>query len=67
MEKDKIGSNAGIIWQILDANGNVKISDLKKATKLDIKDVYLSLGWLARENKVIFFEMDNELAVCIVS
>lgn len=67
MEKEKIGTDAGNIWQILNEKGNVKITDLKKTTKIDIKDIYLALGWLARENKINFLEMDQELAVCIIS
>jgi hypothetical protein len=67
MEKEKIGTDAGNIWQILNEKGNVKIVDLKKTTKMDIKDIYLALGWLARENKIQFFEMEKELAVCIIS
>lgn len=67
MEKEKIGTDAGKIWQFLNEKGNVKIIDLKKATKMDIKVIYLALGWLAREDKILFFEIEKELAVCIVS
>lgn len=67
MKKEKIGTDAGKIWQILNEIGNVKIVDLKKTSKMDIKDIYLALGWLARENKIQFFEMEREFAVCIIS
>lgn len=67
MEKEKIGTIAGKIWQILNENGNVKIADLKKTTKKDIKDIYMALGWLARENKIHFFEVEKETAVCLIS
>ena len=67
MEKVKIGNDAGSIWQVLNEKGNITIVDLKKTTKMDIKDIYLALGWLARENIIHFFEMEKELAVCIVS
>lgn len=66
MEKNKIGIDAGRIWQYLNMNGDAKISELKKIMKLDIKDIYLALGWLARENKIHFFFLDQELAVCLV-
>jgi hypothetical protein len=59
MEKVKIGTDAGIIWQFLNEKGDMKISELKKTTKMDIKDIYLALGWLARENKIHFFEMEK--------
>lgn len=66
MEKNSIGTNAGNIWQYLSVNGDVKLSDLKKILKLDVKDIYLALGWLARENKIHFFHLEKELAVCLV-
>ena len=66
MEKNKIGHDAGKIWQVIDENKQIKISDLKKITKMDIKDLYLALGWLARENKVFFSEEDRELAISLI-
>jgi hypothetical protein len=67
MEKEKIGANADTIWQILNKERNVKISDLKKITKMEIKDIYLALGWLAKETKIHFFEKEKEFAVGILS
>ena len=64
MERIRIDSDAGIIWQVINDNKNIKITDLKKLTKMEIKNIYLALGWLARENKVFFFERENELAIC---
>lgn len=66
MEKVKIGNYAGKVWQVIDENKEIKISDLKKITKMDIKDLYLALGWLARENKVFFAEKDRELSICLI-
>lgn len=62
-----IGADAGKILQVLNERGNVKITYLKKHTKMDIKNIFLALGWLARENKVLIFEMERELAACIIS
>ncbi|MBW8324700.1 MAG: winged helix-turn-helix domain-containing protein [Prolixibacteraceae bacterium] len=55
METIRIDSDAGIIWQVINDNKDIKITDLKKLTKMEIKNIYLALGWLARENKVFFF------------
>jgi Winged helix-turn-helix domain (DUF2582) len=63
MEKIRIGYQAGKVWQVIDRRKLVKITDLKMITRMDIKDVYLALGWLARENKISFLEKDRELAV----
>lgn len=60
--KDKIGTNAGLAWNAL-LVGNLDIKALKKATKLNDKDVYAALGWLAREDKIYFVETENELIV----
>ena len=60
--KDKIGTNAGLVWNALFV-GNLDIKALKKATKLNDKDVYAALGWLAREDKIYFVETENELIV----
>ncbi len=50
MIKVKIGIDAGNIWQILNKKGSVKIIDLKKITKLDIKDIYILLWVGLQEN-----------------
>ena len=60
--KDKIGTNAGLVWNAL-LVGNSDIKALKKATKLNDKDVYAALGWLAREDKIYFVETESELIV----
>ena len=60
--KDKIGTNAGLVWNAL-LVGNVDIKALKKTTKLNDKDVYAALGWLAREDKIYFVETESELIV----
>ena len=60
--KDKIGTNAGLVWNAL-LVGNLDVKALKKATKLNDKDVYAALGWLAREEKIYFVETENELIV----
>jgi len=49
-----IGQNAGAVWKTLNAKGDQNLSSLKKLAKLDDKQLYLALGWLAREGKVKF-------------
>jgi hypothetical protein len=64
--KEKIGTNAGIIWTYLDAEGNKSLKDIKKACKLTEKDMYAALGWLAREGKIAFNELKDDLQVCLL-
>ena len=58
MNQAVIGTNAGIVWRIMDG-GHIRqrwsFSELKRATGLSDMDLYAAVGWLARENKVEFF------------
>ena len=60
----KIGENAGAIWGALQ-NGALGIKALKKATKLKNEELYMALGWLAREGKVILAEGEAEVEVAL--
>ena len=54
----KIGENAGLIWNALQG-GALTLKALKKATKMKNDELYLALGWLAREGKVSFTEGED--------
>ena len=60
----KIGDNAGAVWAALQ-NGAQGLKALKKATKLKNEELYLALGWLAREGKVAFTEKEADLIVAL--
>mgnify|MGYP002524209941 CR=1 FL=1 len=60
----KIGENAGAIWGALQ-NGALGIKALKKATKLKNEELFMALGWLAREGKVILAEGEAEIEVAL--
>ena len=64
MLTERLGSNAGLIWAALE-NGEMEVKSLKKATKLTEKDLNLALGWLAREGKVSFREVEKDLYVAL--
>lgn len=64
MMKEKIGNNAGLIWTALES-GEKNVKAVKKATKLTEKDLNLALGWLAREGKVNFSEVEGEVFVSL--
>ena len=55
---EKFGTSAGKIWRILSTKGSLTKKRIIEQTKLNNKDFYLGLGWLARENK-IFRENKN--------
>lgn len=64
--KEKIGINAGAVWTYLDAEGKKTLKEIKKATKLTEKDMYAALGWLAREGKIAFNELKDDLEVVLL-
>ncbi len=51
MFTQQIGENAGKVWNALQG-GALAQKDLKKVTKLKNDELYLALGWLAREGKL---------------
>lgn len=52
MNKRTIGTNAGIIWNLLSNNEKWNIDQLKETSGLSEKEIYAAIGWLARENKI---------------
>jgi hypothetical protein len=49
---NKIGNNAGKIWNSLNQIGPQSQSALIKNNKLSLTDFHTAIGWLARENKI---------------
>jgi hypothetical protein len=62
MFTEKIGNNAGLIWAALEG-GELNVEVVKKVTKLNEKDLNLALGWLTREGKIKFNEVEEELFI----
>lgn len=65
MLNEKIGNNAGLIWSALE-DGELNVKAVKKATKLNEKDLNMAFGWLAREGKLSFREEEAEVFVSLV-
>ena len=59
MLKEKAGEVAGKIWNALNGTEGLTAKQLKKATKLVDKDLYLGLGWLLREDKLLVDEQEG--------
>ena len=49
---DKIGGDAGKIWEALSTTNDVNVTAIAKISKVKIRDAYSALGWLAREDKI---------------
>ena len=48
----KIGEDAGEIWKTLHTLEEVDISSIAKLARIEKKDAYSAVGWLAREDKI---------------
>ena len=49
---NKIGGDAGKVWKILYACGDIDVTYIPKLTDIPKKDTYIALGWLAKEGKI---------------
>lgn len=66
MLKEKAGEIAGKIWNALNGTEGLTAKQIKKATKLVDKDLFLGLlGWLLREDKISTQEIEGELFVTL--
>lgn len=52
--RDKIGEEAGRIWQILGAKDEIDMTTLPKIMKGKGEIIYQALGWLAHEDKITY-------------
>ena len=61
-----VGTFAGAVWTALNENGTLNAKDLKKVAKIKTdKDLYLALGCLLREDKVVVAEADKVMTVTL--
>jgi hypothetical protein len=63
MLKEDIGVNAGVIWHLLFDNGALSMRQIGELTGYKDKMIVLSLGWLARENKINFIEKSDHIYI----
>lgn len=66
-EIELIGTTAGNVWQVLNANGPVTVARLVKETGAPRDVVMQGIGWLAREGKVAYFDGSRTKRVGLVS
>ncbi len=62
----KIGADAGTVYNVLSKNGEQTIKALRRQTKLKDKELLLALGWLSREDKVEFKDVEDDCYVALV-
>ena len=66
MINEKAGVIAGKIWNALNEQGTLTGKDLKKAAgKLNDKELFLGLGWLASVGKIATEEVEKDITVTL--
>ena len=60
MYNDKIRINAGIISRLMNNTAGLTFNELKEKSGLPDKDLYLAIGLLIGEDKVIFSSTHGE-------
>ena len=60
-----IGETAGEIWELLNTEGPLSISAVAKRVKKPQTAVYMGMGWLARENKLVFTETKQGVQISV--
>jgi predicted transcriptional regulator len=63
MIKNDIGINAGAIWRLLNEKGALSIEEIAEYTNFRLMYIHNALGWLAREDKIRFFEKSETMYV----
>lgn len=66
MLKEKAGEIAGLLWNTQSGTDGMELKELKRLTKLTDKLLYLGLGWLLREDKVVVSDSEGGLFVRLV-
>ena len=61
---EQFGYNAGLVWDFINNYGSLTKKQLLDLTHLRSYEIHISIGWLARENKVSrdkneCFKLDN--------
>ncbi len=60
MNYQEIGDNAGIVWRALaTADRKKSLPEISEYTGLSREQVAAAIGWLAREEKIMFMEEND--------
>ncbi|MDB9029182.1 winged helix-turn-helix domain-containing protein [Parabacteroides distasonis] len=52
MDKYSIGTNAGIVWRLMNNDHKWSYQELKEKSELSDRELNAAIGWLAREDKI---------------
>jgi len=60
-----IGEAAGEIWRLLEREGPLSVSVLANKITQPKSTVYMGIGWLTREGKLVFTETKRGMSVSV--
>jgi len=60
MNENEVGTHAGDVYFLLSKKGKMSLRKIGECTKRKESVIYLSLGWLLRENKINIIELEGE-------
>lgn len=63
MTTEEVETNAGNIFILLSSNKNLSIREIGDYTNCKDRAIFLALGWLLKENKIICFEKNGSLSI----
>lgn len=63
MLKNDIRINSNFIWQLLTEREVLTIREIQELTNFEENIIYITLGWLAKENKIQFTLKDNTIYI----
>ncbi|MBI4442593.1 MAG: winged helix-turn-helix domain-containing protein [Acidobacteria bacterium] len=64
---NQIGEGAGAVWKYLNEHSEAKPSEIKKTLKLNDDMLWMAIGWLAREDKLVFKDSGKAMQVSLSS
>jgi len=60
-----IGETSGKVWAYLRKNGASTLTAIEKGVKAPASAVYMALGWLAREGKIVVEQEKRSVKVSL--
>ena len=63
MDKNLIGTNAGIVWRTMTGRYCWTFQELKEQMGLSVAVLWAAIGWLARENQIEFDSSEEEVRI----
>ncbi len=63
--EDVIGETAGEVWNFLNAEGPKSLAAITRNIRTPDTTIYMAIGWLARENKLLFTRTNRGVIIAL--